>query len=363
MKKNKLAYYFIQEFLKNYLSILFAFGLIIWITQAVRLFDLISENGNSIGTYFLYILSTLPKIVSRISIIIFFISFVVTIAKFEDNNELKALWFSGVDKKKFIYYLIKFSILLVFVLILVRLFIVPYFSNFSRYLLLNSGIGSIAPLIKYNNFNNPLKKITIYVGKKNQINELEDIILFENNAEKSKTIIAKSGVIINENNKNLLVLINGSIHEENNNRKISIIDFDKITLDLNQYSKKTVEYYKFPEILTFELFKRLSDKNDLQRSVVISELNNRIILPLFIPSLVVLACFLMTGNKEFINKTFFKIIIFSFGVLIIVIGEILLNLNSNKIDANLLLYLAPFFFLIINIFLLNHFIKKENYKS
>ena len=363
MKKNKLAHYFIQEFLKNYLSILFAFGLIIWITQAVRLLDLISEDGNSISTYFLYILSTLPKIISRISIIIFFISFVATIAKFEDNNELKALWFSGVDKKKFIYYLIKFSILLLFVLILVRLFMVPYFSNYSRYLLLNSGIGSIAPLIKYNNFNNPLKKITIYVGKKNQINELEDVILFENNAEKSKTIIAKSGVIINENNKNLLVLINGSIQEENNNRKISIIDFDKITLDLNQYSKKTVDYYKFQEILTFELFKRLNDKNDLQRSVVISELNNRIILPLFIPSLVVLACFLMTENKAFTNKTFFKIIIFSFGVLIIVIGEILLNLNSKKIDTNLLLYVAPFFFLIINMLLLNYFIKKENYKS
>ncbi len=63
-------------------------------------------------------------------------------------------------------------------------------------MLLNSAVGSIAPLIKYNNFNNPLKKITIYVGKKNQIDELEDIILFENNAEKSKTIIAKSGVII-----------------------------------------------------------------------------------------------------------------------------------------------------------------------
>jgi len=102
MKKNKLGYYFILEFLKNYLSILFAFGLIIWITQAVRLLDLISEDGNSIATYFLYILSTFPKIVSRISIIIFFISFVVTISKFEDHNELKALWFSGLDKKIFI---------------------------------------------------------------------------------------------------------------------------------------------------------------------------------------------------------------------------------------------------------------------
>ncbi len=42
--------------------------------------------------------------------------------------------------------------------------------------------------------------------------------------------MAKSGVIINENNKNLLVLIDGSIQEKNKNEKISILDFDKITL-------------------------------------------------------------------------------------------------------------------------------------
>ena len=67
MKKNKLGYYFIQEFIKNYLSILFAFGLIIWITQAVRLLDLIGEEGNSIKTYFLYIFSIMPKIFSKIT--------------------------------------------------------------------------------------------------------------------------------------------------------------------------------------------------------------------------------------------------------------------------------------------------------
>ena len=343
MKKNKLGYYFILEFLKNYLYILFAFGLIIWITQAVRLLDLISEDGNSIATYFLYILSTFPKIVSRISIIIFFISFVVTISKFEDHNELKALWFSGLDKKIFITYLVKFSILFVFLLILIRLFVVPYFSNHSRYLLLNSAVGSIAPLIKYNNFNNPLKKITIYVGKKNQIDELEDIILFENNAEKAKTIIAKSGVILNENNKNLLVLLNGSVQEENNNKKIAIIDFDKITLDLSQYSKRTVDYYKFPEISSIELFKRAKNKNEPQLPDIISELNNRIIIPLFIPSLVILACFLMSINREFINKTIFKITIFSLGILIIVIGEILLNLSSKKILLTYYCMLRLFF--------------------
>ena len=363
MRKNKLGYYFAQEFLKNYLSILFAFGLIIWITQAVRLLDLIGEEGNSITTYFLYILSILPKFFSRISIIIFFISFVVTISKFEEHNELKALWFSGLEKKKFINYLLRSTVIFVLILIIIRCFIVPHFSNYSRYLLLNTGVGAIGPLLKQNNFNNPLKKITIYVGKKNQINELEDIILFEDDANIKKTIIAKSGVVINENNKNLLVLVEGSIQEERKDKKISILDFDKTTLDLSQYSKKTVDYYKFNEMFFLELLKRSNNKNDVQLSNIVGELNDRIVMPLFIPSLVLLACLLIITNKEIINNNFIKLIIFSYGILIIIISEILLDFSSKNINLNLFLYVAPILFFIINWLLLNYFLKRENIKS
>ena len=363
MRKNKLGYYFAQEFLKNYLSILFAFGLIIWITQAVRLLDLIGEEGNSITTYFLYILSILPKFFSRISIIIFFISFVVTISKFEEHNELRALWFSGLEKKKFINYLLRSTVIFVLILIIIRCFIVPHFSNYSRYLLLNTGVGAIGPLLKQNNFNNPLKKITIYVGKKNQINELEDIILFEDDANIKKTIIAKSGVVINENNKNLLVLVEGSIQEERKDRKISILDFDKTTLDLSQYSKKTVDYYKFNEMFFLELLKKSNNKNDVQLSNIVGELNDRIVMPLFIPSLVLLACLLIITNKEIINNNFIKLIIFSYGILIIIISEILLDFSSKNINLNLFLYVAPILFFIINWLLLNYFLKRENIKS
>jgi lipopolysaccharide export system permease protein len=363
MKKNKLGYYFIQEFLKNYLSILLAFGLIIWITQAVRLLDLIGEEGNSILTYFLYILSIIPKFFSRISIIIFFISLVVTISKFEDHNELRALWYSGLEKKKFIKYLLSFSVLLILMLIIIRCFVVPYFSNYSRSLLLNTGVGAIGPLLKQNHFNNPLKKITIYVGKKNQINELEDIILFEDNADIKKTIIAKSGVAINENNKNLLVLINGSIQEERKDKNISILDFDKTTIDLTQYSKKTVDFYKLNEMLFFELIKRFNNKNDGQFSNIIGELNDRVVMPLFIPSLVLLASFLVITNKEIINNNMLKIIIYTYGIAIIIISEILLDISSKKIYAIFYLYISPFLFLIINWIFLNYFLNRENIKS
>ena len=167
----------------------------------------------------------------------------------------------------------------------------------------------------------------------------------------------------NENNKNLLVLVEGSIQEERKDKKISILDFDKTTLDLSQYNKKTVDYYKFNEMFFFELIKRFNNKNDAQLINIISELNDRIIMPLFIPSLILLACFLIITNKEIINNNFLKIIIFTYGITIVIISEILLDLSSKKLYASLFLYVAPFLFLIINWVLLNYFLNRENIKS
>ena len=116
-------------------------------------------------------------------------------------------------------------------------------------------------------------------------------------------------------------------------------------------------------MLFFELIKKLNDNNDGQISNVVGELNDRIIMPLFIPSLIILACFLIITNKEVINNNLLKIIIFTYGVGIIIISEILLDLSSKKIYANLFLYAAPFLFLIINWILLNYFLYRENRKS
>jgi hypothetical protein len=192
---------------------------------------------------------------------------------------------------------------------------------------------------------------------------LEDIILFEDDANIKKTIIAKSGVVINENNKNLLVLVEGSIQEERKDKKISILDFDKTTLDLSQYRKKTVDYYKFNEMFFLELLKKSNNKNDAQLSNIVGELNDRIVMPLFIPSLVLLACLLIITNKEIINNNFIKLIIFLYGILIIIIGEILLDFSSKNINLNLFLYVTPILFFIINWLLLNYFLKRENIKS
>ena len=106
-------------------------------------------------------------------------------------------------------------------------------------------------------------------------------------------------------------------------------------------------------MLTFELIEKIKENNKINTNII-NVLSDRIIIPLFIPSLVLLGFFLLSVNREFLNYFILKIIIFTAGILIIIFSEILLNLTIKNIYINFFLYSGPLFFFIINWLLLNH---------
>ena len=99
-------------------------SVIVWTIQAVNYLDFVTEDGHGLEIYFKYTLLSLPKIISRIMPLIFFVTIYYTLNKFEDNNELKIFWINGIDKKIFIKKVIQFS-LLFFISIFLSVFIVP----------------------------------------------------------------------------------------------------------------------------------------------------------------------------------------------------------------------------------------------
>ena len=65
-------------------------------------------------------------------------------------------------------------------------------------------------------------------------------------------------------------------------------------------------------------------------------------------------------NKEIINYNLLKLITFIYGTLLIIASEILLDLSSKNLTANFILYLFPFFLLLLNWIILNYHLNKEN---
>jgi len=360
MSKNKIQNYIILDFLKNYATLLFIFSIVIWLMQAVRLLDLIYQDGNTFVVYIQYIIFQLPKIISRISIIIFLITIFWTINNLEDSNEIKTISFFGIDPKTLFFKFVKFSIFFAFILILFRTLIVPYFNNKSKELLLGEGIGSFSSLIKKNNFNNPAVGTTIYVEGKNKIGELNNIIIFqEYEPEKNKFIIAKDGIVTKIGNESYFITENGILQEKDPSGNISEINFDKITTDLKSFKKKIAPYYRFQELFFLELLdKFLNDKNIGQKLGSLSELLRMLLAPLIIPSLLLSVSCLFLSREYKINKKILKAYLFAIGFFLLFILEYLLLYSSKKIIFGYVV-----FFYLIFLFILNLYIANKSFKN
>jgi len=354
MLKNRIFNYIIIEFLKNYATLLFIFSLIIWLTQAVRLLNLVYDDGNSFYIYIQYVIFQLPKIISKLSVIIFFITIFWTLSILEETNEIKTISFSGIEPKKIFFKFVKFSIFFVLILIFFKALIVPYFSKKARDLLLDDGIGSFSSIIRENNFNNPARNITIYVEKKNQIGEFQNIIIFQEDMEKkNKVIIAKNGVVTKIRDENYFVVEKGVIQEQNPNSNPSQTTFTKTTIDIKNFKKKSADYYKFNEITFFGLLELYLQAKDKAKNGPLSEILGMIITPLILPSLVLIVGSLFSNQELKIKQKNLKFFLFLIGFALIFTLELLIAYSQKNIFFSFVSIAYVFFVFFLSLFISN----------
>ena len=349
MFKNKLKNYFAKEILKSYFFVLATLSLLIWITQSARLLYLVTDTGLSINTYVNYIIFLIPKSISQLMVISLLISFFLSIMKFQNNKELEIYWLSGIGKMEIVFLVIKTSLLLTALALFFYIYLAPISSKKSRELIANSEFSLVNSLVKKNNFNSPLKGLTIFVNKNDNQGNLEKIYIFENN----KTIISKTGRVLNIDEKNYLELSDGVIHEKNTQNNITTIKFQKTLFDFTKYQRNIVTQPKVQERDTFWL---LDEYGKSKNPSVLYEIHKRIFKPLLIPIIAILCCFTLYANNEKINLNKIRISIFSFSTLFIIFFEVLLDFSAKSIYFRYFLYSLPvlgsyFFFLLLSKFL------------
>ena len=86
--KNRVYTYFFYEFIRFFTISLFALAIIVWTIQAVNFLDLITEDGHAFAIYLQYSFLTMPKVLTKLIPFSFLIASLLTILKFEKDNEL-----------------------------------------------------------------------------------------------------------------------------------------------------------------------------------------------------------------------------------------------------------------------------------
>ena len=86
--RNRIYRYFFHEFIRYFAVILFASTAVIWTIQSVNFLDLVTEDGHAFKIYLFYSFLTISKIITKLIPFTFLIASILTILKFEKDNEL-----------------------------------------------------------------------------------------------------------------------------------------------------------------------------------------------------------------------------------------------------------------------------------
>jgi lipopolysaccharide export system permease protein len=350
-----------------FLIVLISIGSIVWVIQAVNFLDFIVEDGHGFKVYFYYTLLNFPKILSAIIPFILFLSLFYVFTKYENNNELLIFWTNGISKVDFAKNIVKFSMIYLIIQILLTTIIVPKSQNMARSFIRASTIDFFPSLLKEKKFIDTVENLTIFIERKNAKGEMFNIILKDKLEDGSSQIVyAKKGYLDISNKENFLFLIDGKIIKINDNKIISL-DFGKTMFNLSNYTTKTTTWPKIQEHGTYALLsctintltkRKILKENFYLRCTpnfykeVVQELLKRIYLPIYLPVISLIACFLIIKSKESFNYSKIKILLFLMGILIIIISELSVKLASINQLAFIIFLFIPvlIFFLTFNIF-------------
>ena len=378
MLQNKIYQNFAKEIIVTFFIILFGLSIIAWTARAVNFLDLIVENGYSVPTYFQYSVLNLFGILTKFIPLALLISLVIFITKQNEENEFTILWTSGVKKIKITNLFFIISVLILFFYLTFSTFFTPLALNKSRSILAKQNFNSFLPTIRVQSFNDSFKGFTFLVEQKNK-NLMKNVFIHDNSntlknltsqseEKKSTIIIAKSGIV--EEKK--MILFDGEIiTTKAQNKKNDMIKFQQLNIDLKNLRSDTIVIPKLQETHTTQLINCITGEMDESiynckkntKNEIITVLNRRLILPLYILLIPLLCSFLLLKSQKKINYISNKYSIFGISFLVLLFAEIVIRYTGISKTISILFFFIPIVLIPFIYFLLMFNFSRESYRN
>ncbi|MDO8289433.1 MAG: LPS export ABC transporter permease LptF [Parvibaculum sp.] len=295
-------YIFLQAAVPLALSTFVLTG-IIWLTQALRMLDLLITQGQTLGTFFQLSVLALPTAVNTVLPIALFCALLYTLNKLISDSELVVIFSAGISRWSVAYPVMLLVSITMIIVLFLNIYLMPAGMRELRYRLFQIRGDIATSMIREGAFTNPVSGLTVYVRSRTPNGSIKGILVHDERVPgKAITYMAESGEMVRTEDGPRLVMYNGNIERVSETQgpkqsPVSILYFAKYTYDLSQYNTaSTVTEYEARERFLPDLFNPASNdfygqqfKNKLR-----AEGHDRLVAALYpaMFALIALACLL-----------------------------------------------------------------------
>lgn len=239
---------------------------IIWLTQALKMLDVLITQGQTLGTFFEMSLLALPSAVNTVLPIALFCALLYALNKLISDSELIVMFSAGISRWAIAFPVMLLTALTVIVVIVLNVYLMPAGMRELRSKLFEIRGDIATSLVREGAFTNPVSGLTVYIRSRTPEGGIRGILVHDERVPgQPVTYMAETGELVRAPEGARLVMYNGNIERvsrttQKNQSPVSLLYFDKYTYDLSQYSAAhQVTEYEARERYLGELFNPASN--------------------------------------------------------------------------------------------------------
>jgi lipopolysaccharide export system permease protein len=266
---------------------------VIWLSQALREFDLMTAKGQSVIIFLMITGLSVPALIAIIAPVALFIATIYALNRLNGDSELVVMSAAGVSPTTLARPFMALTLLGAALVAWMTIWAMPSSFRGVRDLITKVRADFVSNVAREGQFTNLDQGITFHYRERAGDALLGIFMQDRRDPEKNIVYIAERGQAVDVNGTPYLVLEQGVVHREKaDGGDASLINFQRYAIDLGQFGPDSdVITYKPRERSTFELL-WLEPKDDYVKSQLgrfRAELHDRITAPLYALAFVAIA--------------------------------------------------------------------------
>ncbi len=293
-RMGSIGWYIFRTTFGAFFIVLVSLTAVIWVTQALRDIDLMTNQGQTILVFIGITGLIIPLLVLVIAPIALLIAVAHVLNKLSNDSEIIVMNASGMSPWLLFRAFLAVGVAVSIMVALISAYFAPAGLRALRNWLIEVQTDLVSNIVVPGRFTPISPGLTIHIRERPPNGQLLGIFIDDaRNPQERLTILADQGEILKTQTGTFLVMQNGTIQRhEANQRDPNIVVFDRNAFDLSQFTNNTTTIkYSVRERYLWQLI--VPDKTDElyveQPGQFVAELHDRLMAPLYPIAFVIIA--------------------------------------------------------------------------
>ncbi|EKF20325.1 LPS export ABC transporter permease LptF [Nitratireductor pacificus] len=210
---------------------------LVWTTQVLNRIDLVTDGGQSAGTFFMVAALVLPPVIPIVIPFALGIAVAQTLATMNSDSELVVIGAAGSPRSAVIRPILLIAIAASIASFAINNSLEPYSRQKFRTVLSNANANLITTVLQEGSFQKVGDGLFVQISERLPNGQLGGIFVADSREENTKLIYhARSGTTVEREGGSILVMQDGMVQRQSANGDVSTIRFDSYAFDLSEFT-------------------------------------------------------------------------------------------------------------------------------